>query len=52
MISIPIPFFRDFVGVPMTIPVGVFKARTAFPFIFETDPSGIWITMSKIVPGI
>lgn len=52
MISIPMPFFRVFIGVPMTIPVGVFKARTAFPFTFETDPPGIWITMSKIVPGI
>ncbi len=51
MISIPMPFFTDFAGVPKTIPVGVLNERTAFPFTFETDPSGRWITMSNTVPG-
>ena len=51
MISIPIPFFTDFAGVPMTIPVGLLNDRTAFPFTLETDPSGRWIAMSSTVPG-
>ena len=52
MISIPMPFFTDLAGVPMTIPVGVFNDRTAFPFTFETDPSGRWIAMSNTVSGL
>jgi hypothetical protein len=51
MISTPIPFFTDFAGVPITIPAGVFNDRTDFPFTFETDPSGRWITMSNTVPA-
>ena len=51
MISIPMPFFTDFAGVPKTIPAGLLNERTAFPFTRETDPSGRWITMSITVPG-
>jgi hypothetical protein len=45
------PFFRDYTGVPMTIPVDVFNARTAVPFTLDSKPPGRCMTMSTRVPG-